>query len=84
MEDRIAKLTQRAAEVTRQSPQDTRQIQTVLNGVSQSWENLKTKSANRKLQLDNAQLMHSFMTDSREMVTDESHCKNSCIIFIYL
>ena len=68
MEDRIIKLTQRASEVIRQSPQDTRQVQSVLKDVSQSWESLKTKSANRKLQLDNAQLMHTFMTDSREMV----------------
>ena len=70
MEDRIIKLTQRASEVIRQSPQDTRQVQSVLKDVSQSWESLKTKSANRKLQLDNAQLMHTFMTDSREMVSN--------------
>ena len=82
MDDRIVKLQQKAIEVTKQSPQDTRQVQSVLNGVSQSWENLKSKSANRKLQLDNAQLMHSFMADSREMVISQSLFSAMCCSFL--
>ena len=69
VEDRIAKLQQMATELSTTSPQDTRQVQSKLGEVSTSWEKLKSKAGSRKIQLDNSQLMHSFMADSRDMVS---------------
>lgn len=69
VEDRIAKLQQMATELSTTSPQDTRQVQSKLGEVSTSWEKLKSKASSRKIQLDNSQLMHGFMADSRDMVS---------------
>lgn len=74
VEDRIAKLQQKASEVIHSSPQDTRQVQSRLVEVSSSWEALKTKSKDRNTQLDNAQLIHTFMADSRDMVRIRYYC----------
>lgn len=81
VEDRIAKLQQMATELSTTSPQDTRQVQSKLGEVSTSWEKLKSKASSRKIQLDNSQLMHSFMADSRDMVSVTYYY---CVLYHYL
>ena len=69
VEERAAKLDQMASTVMQSSPRDSRQVKSRVEEISSMWEKLKSKTAARKTQLYNAHLMHSFMADSRDLVS---------------
>ena len=69
VEERTAKLDEMASTVMQSSPRDSRQVRSRVVEISSMWEKLKSKTAARETQLHNAHLMHSFMADSRDLVS---------------
>ena len=69
VEDRINKLDEMASTVMQSSPRDCRQVQSRVVEITSMWDKLKSKTAARETQLHNAHLMHSFMADSRDLVS---------------
>ncbi len=67
--ERIEKLNKMASSAIRSSPRDSRHIQSHVADINSIWDKLKAKNASRKMQLNNAQQMHSFMADSRDLVS---------------
>ena len=67
--ERIEKLNKMASSVVQTSPRDSRHIQSNVSDINSIWDKLKARNAFRKIQLDNAQQMHSFMADSRDLVS---------------
>ena len=67
--ERIEKLNRMATAAAQSSPHDSRHVQLRVSDINSIWEKLKVKDATRKTQLDNAHQMHSFMADSRDLVS---------------
>lgn len=66
--ERIENLNGMADTAASSSPRDARHIQSRMSEINSLWDKLKAKNAARKSNLDNAQQMHSFMADSRDLV----------------
>ena len=67
--DRIEKLNKMGNSAAQSSPRDLKHVQFHVSEINSMWDKLKGKNTARKIQLDNAQQMHSFMADSRDLVS---------------
>ena len=67
--ERMENLNKMAATAARSSPRDSKHIQLRVSDINSIWEKLQAKNAARKTQIDNAHQMHSFMADSRDLVS---------------
>lgn len=67
--ERIEKLNKMADTAAQSSPRDARHVQARMVDINSLWDKLKVKNAARKSNLDNAHQLHSFMADSRDLVS---------------
>ncbi len=71
--ERMEKLNKMATTAARSSPRDSKHIQLRVSDINSIWEKLQAKNAARKTQIDNAHQMHSFMADSRDLVSFQKY-----------
>ena len=57
-----------ATRVIQTAPHETKHVQALYTELTHMWDKLKLKSANRKAQLQNGHLAHTFMADSGDLV----------------
>ena len=70
VEEKLTRLNKMAQQVTEAYPQNSSNVQSQLANISAMWKRLKEKAANRKYQLEEAYMLQSFMSDSRDLVIE--------------
>ena len=86
VEEKLARLNVMAKQVIEAHPQDSSNVQSQLTDISAMWQRLKQKAANRKHQLEEAYMLQSFMSDSRDLVrmySNFSHCQNMHVYMLF-
>ncbi|XP_065894234.1 spectrin beta chain, non-erythrocytic 1-like isoform X3 [Dysidea avara] len=69
VEEKLARLNVMAQQVIEAHPQDSSNVQSQLTDISATWQQLKQKAANRRYQLEEAYMLQSFMSDSRDLLS---------------
>ena len=70
-----------AQQVTEAYPQNSSSVQSELANISAMWKRIRQKAASRKYQLEEAYMLQSFMSDSRDLVIQ---LQPSYIVVIYV
>ena len=68
VEEKLSQLNKMAQQVTEAYPQNSSSVQSELANISAMWKRIRQKAASRKYQLEEAYMLQSFMSDSRDLV----------------
>ena len=70
VEEKLSQLNKMAHQVTEAYPQNSNNVQSQLANISAMWKRLKEKVDNQKYQMEEAYMLHSFMSDYRDLVVE--------------